>query len=139
MPEPQTKGQALAQALHAAGIRCWADKHGEPVPHDDIHADDARAILAALPGGWVLEETQAMVDRLAACERLGRRDGAAAERERLEPAMRKAQAGCGSLMWLANNLHQADTPKWRRMLMGAITDAQAGYAAVTDALEEDDD
>ena len=50
--------------------------------------------------------------------------------QRLAAAARKAQEGCGSLMWLANNLHNADTPLWRELLMSAITDAKAGYAAV---------
>jgi len=54
--------------------------------------------------------------------------------ERLAAAARKAQEGCGDMIWLANNLHNADTPLWRELLMRAITDAKAGYDAVDDVL-----
>lgn len=39
----------LAAALHKAALRCWQGEKGDKVPHDDIHADDARAIRAADP------------------------------------------------------------------------------------------
>ena len=108
-----TPQEVLSNALVRVGL-------GGLMSEDPTTDEFAALILAALPQGWALAERDtaqvlALADEWAA-------------------ALRKAQGGCGSLLWLANNLHNADTPTWRLMLMDAITDAQTGYDAAVAAL-----
>lgn len=55
--------------------------------------------------------------------------------EALREAAGIAQAGLGSMLWLENNLHNADTPLWREMFIAALGDVRRGYDAAAIALD----
>ncbi len=45
-----------------------------------------------------------------------------------------AQAGWGSILWVAHNLHNHKTDQFRKFMEDALGDWEAGYAALRDAL-----
>lgn len=53
------------------------------------------------------------------------------EEAELKGALEKAMRGCGSLLWLANNMHNYGTEMFREFLEKAINDAREGYAAAS--------
>lgn len=54
--------------------------------------------------------------------------------ERLEQALRAAETGLGSLLWVMNNHHNWADPKWDGLAAAAQQDAREALENVRDAL-----